>query len=395
MIGMFISVLSYPIRTTLRMVIDCKLHIAKYSGGVIHMALHDLPDWEKSRERFEAWWHGEVVDRPLIQVLAPKKDAPVTPPPSYGSVEEIWLDPDYRIRAFEWQMNRTHYAGDAFPYLDTLIGPGTLSLYLGAKPDMKPDTVWYDRCVEDIPSAIPPVFDENNRYWQASLRLAEEGVRRLSGRAMVAYPDLIENLDTVSSLFGNEELLFALLEHPEKVHEFQKAIVPLYIEHHRRLYELIKDEYGGSCCSAFLIYGLGRIAKVQCDFSAMISADMFSEFVVPYMSEQCSQLDHTVYHWDGPCALQHEGPLLEIKNLDAIQWTPGAGQRGVGDPVWYPMYHRLRKAGKSLMLIGVTPSEAQSLVEELGPEGLDLVIFWHSADEADDVVRQSFNWRKR
>ena len=359
------------------------------------MTLEWKQDWDKSRGRFEAWWHGEVIDRPLLQVFAPKDDAPNDPMPEYDSLEARYLDADWRIRRLEWEMSNTYYAGDAFPYVDTHIGPGTLSLYLGSKPEFHHNTVWYHKSVEDIPSAEPPVFDEQNPYWQASLRIARDCVEHFNGRALVSFPDLIENVDTISSLFGNQELLLALIEHPEKVHEFNRAINPLYIEYHRRLYEIIKDEVGGSCFSAFRIYGKGRIAKLQCDFSAMISARMFEEFVVPCMSEQCRQLDHTVYHWDGICALQHEGPLLGMKDLQAIQWTPGAGQPGVGDPVWYPLYHRIRAAGKSIMMLGVTASEAQALVEEFGPEGLDLVVNVASQEEADDLVRLSSGWKKR
>lgn len=359
------------------------------------MSLEWKPDWERSRERFEAWWRGEVIDRPLLQVLAPRDDAPDDPMPAYASLEERYLAPEWRIRLLEWEMARTHYGGDAFPYVDTHIGPGTLSLYLGARPEFRHNTVWYHKCVDDIPNATPPVFDEQNPYWQASLRIARDAVRHFQGRALVSFPDLIENVDTISSLFGNEELLFALVEHTEKVHEFQRAINPLYIEYHRRLYGIIKDEVGGSCFSAFRMYGRGRVAKLQCDFSAMISPRMFEEFVVPYLAEQCRQLDHTVYHWDGIGALQHEGPLLAIEELEAIQWTPGAGQPGVGAPVWYPLYHRIRAAGKSLMLLGVAPNEAQPLVEEFGPEGLDLVVWASSQEEAEDLVRQSYRWKRR
>ncbi len=355
----------------------------------------DHVDWEKSRERHEAWWSGEVIDRVLLQVFAPKPGAPDELAPVYATPEEKYLDPDYRIRLLEWNMARTYYAGDAFPYLDTHLGPGTLSIYIGAHPEFTDRTVWYRRSVEDIPSAVPPVFDENNQYWQASLDIARESVRRLEGRALVSFPDLIENLDTISSLFGNRELLLALMDYPEKVHEFQKAILPLYIEYHRRLYEIIKDEVGGSCFSAFHIYGKGRIAKLQCDFSAMISARMFEDFLVPYMEPQCQMLDHTVYHWDGPCALQHEGPLLSMPSLQAIQWTPGAGQPGDGNRMWWPMYKRVRQAGKSLLLLGVTPQEAQDLVEEFGPEGLNMIVGVSSPEEADDLVRRSITWRKK
>jgi hypothetical protein len=355
----------------------------------------DNVDWEKARERHEAWWHGGVIDRVLLQVFAPKKDLPPGPAPVPRDPEQQWLDAEFRIRAFERKLARTYYAGDAFPYFDTQLGPGTLSTFLGARPEFQPNTVWYHPCVDDIPNATPPVFDENNRYWRFVQDLSRKGIKRFAGRALVDFPDLIENLDTISSLVGNRELLLALVDHPDKVHEFQKAILPLYIEYHGRLYEIIKDDVGGSCFCAFDIYGKGRIAKLQCDFSAMISPQMFEEFVVPYMEPQIEALDHTVYHWDGPCALQHEGPLLAMRGLQAIQWTPGAGEPWTGDRMWYPLYHRVRAAGKSLLLLGVAPKEAQELVEEFGPEGLHITTSVSSREEADDLVRRSYGWGKR
>ena len=355
----------------------------------------DNVDWAKARERHEAWWHGQVIDRVLLQVFAPKNDVSPEPAPVPRDPEQQWLDPEFRMRVFEWNLNRTYYAGDAFPYFDTQLGPGTLSLFLGARPELMHNTVWYHPCIDDIPNATPPIFDKNNRYWQIVQELSRKGMERFAGRALVAFPDLIENLDTISSLFGNHDLLLALMDHPEKVHEFQEAILALYIEYHRRLYEIIKDDIGGSCFCAFHIYGKGRIAKLQCDFSAMISARMFTQFVVPYMEPQCRALDHTVYHWDGPCALQHEGPLFSMPSLQAIQWTPGAGQPSTGDRKWYPIYRRARAAGKSLLLLGVTPKEAQDLVEEFGPEGLHIITSVSSPEEADDLVRRSFAWRKR
>jgi len=356
----------------------------------------DNVDWVKSRERHEAWWHGEVIDRVLIQVTAPKNDVPPgTPPAPPRDPEQQWLDVECRLQHFKWSLNHTYYAGDAFPYFDTQLGPGTLSTFIGARPEFQSNTVWYHPCVDDIPNAKPPVFDENNKYWQFVQELSRKGVERFDGRALVAFPDMIENLDTISSLFGNRDLLLAMMDYPEKVHEFQKAILPLYIEYHRRLYEIIKDEVGGSCFCAFHIYGKGRIAKLQCDFSAMISAKMFEDFLVPYMEPQCQALDHTVYHWDGPCALQHEGPLLAMPSLQAIQWTPGAGQPSVGDPMWYPLHRHALAAGKSLLMLGVTPQQSQALVEEFGPEGLHIITWAGSPEEADDLVKQSYNWRKR
>ena len=69
----------------------------------------------------------------------------------------------------------------------------------------------------------------------------------------------------------------------------------------------------------------------------------------PFIREQCRWLDYSLYHLDGVAAVRHLDALLEIEELDAIQWTPGVGEPQGGDPRWYDLYRRIRAAGKSVM----------------------------------------------
>lgn len=348
--------------------------------------------WDESRKRFEAWWNQSVADRVLLQVYAPRKDAPATPEPLAGSLEEFWLDADFRIRRFEWELARTYYGGDAFPYLDTHIGPGTMALYLGAKAELGPTTVWYHPCIDDLSTARCPEPDEDNSYWVFSRQFARKAMQQLEGRALVSFPDLIEGLDTIASLAGTEPLLMALMDTPEVIHEIQGQLTDIYFEYHDPLYNIIRDPWGGSCFSAFQTWAPGPMAKVQCDFSAMISAEMFREFAAPYLEEQCARLDYSVYHLDGPVCIQHLDTLLGIRTLDAIQWTPGAGEHPACWEGYIPMYRKIRKAGKSVMIRGGTPEQAKHLVKELGPEGLDIALYASSEQEARAIVQDSFGW---
>lgn len=354
-------------------------------------------DWDQSRERFEAWWNGSAVDRVQLQVTSPKKNVPADAPPPVApeSLEDRWFGIDYRLAAYEHALAHTHYAGDAFPYIDTHIGPGTMSLYLGAKPELQPNTVWYGKCWDDITTAPEPAVDENNQYWKFSQEFARRAVEQLKGRALVSFPDLIENLDTLSSLLGNDELLFDLIDAPEHVHRLQRPLVDVYMHYHAGLYDIIADETGGSCFSAFQTWAPGTVAKLQCDFSAMIGPKMFEEFVAPYLADQCSRLGYTVYHLDGECALQHLDILLSIKDLNAIQWTPGAGKPNAADACYHWLWKKVRAAGKSCMVRSATPDQARALVETFGPEGLDITIGMPTQDEADELVRQSYLWTKQ
>lgn len=359
------------------------------------MTLNSIENWDMVRKRFEAWWQRSSIERPLLQVVAPKApERPITPPEPPSSLEAMWLDADYRLAAYEHQLAHTHFAGDAFPFLDTHIGPGTLSLYLGAEPGYAENTVWYEKIFDDIATAEVPVFDESNRFFQATMELSKKGVEQLSGRAMVSFPDLIEGLDTIASLVGTNELLMYLMDKPEHVHRFQREMNDLYFAAFDRLYDVIKDEDGGSCFSFFRIYGYGKTAKVQCDFSAMISPDMFAEFVVPYLADQCARLDYSVFHLDGPCCIQHLDLLLGIKELDAIQWTPTTGTASACNEQWHDMYKKILAAGKSVMALGGTPEEAKKLVENCGPDGIDIVVGVATPDEADRLVEDSYKWGK-
>jgi hypothetical protein len=145
--------------------------------------------------------------------------------------------------------------------------------------------------------------------------------------------------------------------------------------------------WGGNCFSAFRIWGPGRTAKLQCDFSAMISPAMFKEFVAPYLAEQCERLDHTVYHLDGTDCVRHLGALLDIPKLRAIQWTPQSGRPGTGSSTWFEIYKRILAANKSLLLLDVDPREVKSLLQGIGTEGVLLSTTTRNLDEAQDLLR--------
>lgn len=353
------------------------------------------PDWDSAKQRLAAWWHGEVIDRFVLQVTAPRAEriGPDVPPPDTpAELIDRWLDPAYRVRNAEQHFSSTWFGGEAFPYFDPHLGPGSLALYVGSEPVFADDTVWYQPCLPDLDNRPPLRVDPANRWWQATKALVNEGLRRGQGRYLAAIPDLIENLDTVASLRGTARLLWDLVDHPRQIRELQREVLEAYFECYDELYAMVSPASDGCCFSAFQVWAPGRMAKLQCDFSAMISPAMFEEFVLPYLSEQCERLDYSVYHLDGPDAVRHLDLLLSIPRLNVLQWTPGANQPGVGAEQWFDIYGRARKAGKSLLLAGVHPNEMARLVDALGPEGLLVSTGVSSQTEGQELLRAAKIW---
>ncbi|HAU36957.1 MAG TPA: hypothetical protein DCX07_04495 [Phycisphaerales bacterium] len=336
------------------------------------------PDWNVVKQNHLGWWRGEG----LVAYLTSPRNEPlpsVSQPEVPGNMASRWLDGDFRARRAEHAIARSFYAADAFPYTNMFTGPGALGTFLGATPHFTDETVWYEPCIDDPDSAPLPVFDADNPSFRAHAELLKTTEARADGRFLVALPDLIENLDTLAALRGTETLLTDLIERPVWVHGMLDAVNEAYFRAFDLLFDLVRDEDGGNAY-IFDIWGPGRTAKLQCDFSAMISPAMFREFVAPRLSAQCDRLDYTMYHLDGTTALQHLDVLLEIESLDAIEWTPQAGRPGGGDPCWFDLYRRIRAEGKSVQAIGVRPDEAVPLLDAVGPEGMFLQV--HCPDQA-------------
>ena len=130
---------------------------------------------------------------------------------------------------------------------------------------------------------------------------------------------------------------------------------------------------GSSMYEAFYLWSPGKTAKLQCDGSAMFSPEMFREFVLPGLKEQTEYIDYTMYHLDGTQSIVHLDAILEIEKLNAVEWTPQAGEPGGTDPRWYPLYRKILESGKSLQVLVDSPSRIADLLNAVGTEGIYLL----------------------
>jgi hypothetical protein len=304
----------------------------------------------------------------------------------------MWLDPEVRFRAAEYQIANTFYGGEAFPCYDPHLGPGNLAALIGSKPAFSETDAWFTPGMEDINGSPPLVFDENNVWFKKQMAIIEYGVKHAGGRFPVCFPIFSENADVLASLRGTTEVLMDMALYPDAVRERIGEINGVFFEASRRVFELIGDEDGGNCYSTFDIWGPGKTAVLECDLSSMFSAEMFSDMVLPGLVEQSEQLDHVMYHLDGSQCLQHLDHILSIENLRIVQWTPDPGQPGGGNEKWYEMYRKIKAAGKGVQAIWIKPEEIDPLFEAIGPEGVFLQVRVESESEARRILDRSRKW---
>jgi len=351
------------------------------------------PNWQQTQQRFVNWWNHQGLligmwGAPMAGGAIHETVPEPTPP---GSPEDWWCTPEFRAAHNHFHLSQSIFPADVLPMANTDLGPGSLALFCGAKPGFSQETVWYQPCIEDVeePEQLPPLsFDPENSWWQLSEEILRKCVERSQGQYLVGCPDLIENVDALASLRGAETLCMDMIERPEWVEQKVAELNEVWFAAYQRIYDLIKLDDGSSAFGAFYLWGPGRMAKLQCDASAMFSPQMYRQFVVPGLRAQCEWLDHSLYHLDGTQAMAHLDALLEIDALDAIEWTPQAGIETGGHPRWYDLYRRILSAGKSVQAVNIEQEEIIPLLEAIGSKGVYILTTFEDEHDAEQLLKR-------
>ena len=345
-----------------------------------------VANWEERAARFETWWARERTDRPLIRVNAkrdkPLGDAPEVPNPG---PPDRFLDTDFLVALHRRIFQTTYYGGDGFPSVIANLGPGSLALYLGSEPGFAETTVWFKPCIDSLADTPLPEFDPKNKWFVKHLDIVRAMREAFGEDAWVGIPDLVESLDILAAMRDPMRFLYDLMDRPADVHRWLRRINDLYMPHYDAFYNIAKHTQGDSAFTAFDIWGPGKTAKVQCDFAAMVSPDQFAEFYIPYVTEQVSQLDRSLYHLDGPDCIRHVPHLLGVENLHAIQWTCGAGNPEGGDPHWYPLMEQILGGGKGVQ-VTMSAENVEPFLRRFGPDGVYIRTAVETQREADELV---------
>ena len=342
------------------------------------------PNMEATKRRYVDWWQhrGVIVNmwEHFQQGVVPHADIPA--PPAPRDLNQKWFDPQWRADYLDWYVAHSSLKADMLPVVNTHLGPGSLAAILGGVFEGGEDTIW----IHPSPAFDPEIpFDPNHPNYLLHKQLLRACKAKSQGHYYVGMPDLMEGLDVLAALKGTDQVLMDTVMQPELVERQMQRINEVYFQVFDELYDIIREGDEMAFCY-FSSWAPGRMSKLQSDISTMISTDDYRRFVQPFIREQCRKIDYTLYHLDGVGAMRHLPALLEIEELNAIQWTPGVGEPQGGSPKWYDLYRRILDGGKSLMACWVTLDELPALLENIGTEGVHLEMDFHNEDEVDQAL---------
>ena len=345
----------------------------------------------ESKNNLMKWWHGEDIGRPLVYLVSRPSGYTF----GHQSVDNRTrnLDADYIYKQAKHKFDASTLYGESLPYVHLSIGVGCIASYLGCTPTFMDYTTWTKPLIDessDLSELGELVYDENNYWWQEHQnQLVKLAKLSKDDGFILAMPDILENLDAMSLLCGSQSLCYHLMDEPELVKSYINQLDDLYFKYYDRIYDIIKAP-DGSSGSIFNVWSNKRTLKIQCDAAALVSPAQFEEYAMPSFERQLENIDYSIYHLDGPEAIRSLDMVLSLKNLKALQFTPGDGNLPPEDESWYPIYDKVRKAGKSLW-VNVSNLDpipySRKLIERYGTAGLYLLY----SDMDDESAKRLFD----
>ena len=340
---------------------------------------------EETKQRYINWWNHKGIILNMWEHFQEgvQPHAEIMPPAPAKDLSQKWFAPQWRAEYLDWYVAHSSLKADILPVANTQLGPGSLAAILGGVFEGGEDTIWIHPN-PDFTDEI--VFNPEHPNWILHKELLKACKAKANGHYFVGMPDLMEGLDVLAALKGTDRVLLDTVMQPEILEQQMQQINDIYFKVFDELYDIIREGDEMAFCY-FSSWAPGKMSKLQSDISTMISQDDYRRFVQPFIREQCQKIDYTLYHLDGVGAMHHLPALLEIEELNAIQWTPGVGEPQGGSPKWYDLYKKILAGGKSVMACWVTLDELKPLLDHIGVDGIHLEMDFHNEKEVEQAMR--------
>ncbi|MEM1582783.1 MAG: hypothetical protein QXK89_09800 [Candidatus Bathyarchaeia archaeon] len=343
----------------------------------------DEVELDDIKQRFEAFWKREPLNKPICYITAPREKHIEINFPTAKSIEERWINIEYVLKKIEHYFENTKFLGDAIPWYLPNLGPNSFSAFLGANLKFISDeTSWAEPFIDDI-SRYHPEFREDNKWWRIMSNLLDDICGVAEGNFLVGIPDIHYGGDSLAALLGTRNLVRSLYTKPNEVKKLIGELTKICLEVFERYYQRISRVQRGSI-TWIPAYSKGRYFALQDDFSGLVSPKMFEEFFLEEQVTLANSLNNSIFHLDGPMALGNLDYLLKIESLNGIQWVPGAGSKPMSE--WINVCLKVLKNNKCLV-VECKPEEVEIMLSKLSYRGLMLCIPCRSEKEAKSVLK--------
>jgi len=300
------------------------------------------------------------------------------------------MDAEHHIDCMAATAESSIYLAETFPMYYPRMGPEVCATTYGCDMDFGETTTWTRPVADSIRDVLTMRPHLDTEYWNVVRAMTDLSIERGAGKWITALTDIHTNGDLLAALRDPQALALDYIDDFDGVIAACRHVEP----HAEALYEDLYNRIAAAGLPSStwgIAIARGRMYYVSCDFICMIGPEMFAETILPSIVRECRYLDRSIFHLDGPDALRHLDALLAIDELNAVQWTYGAGNEPAGR--WIDVYRRIQDAGKGMEVAAVGLDDARTIMDHVKPEGVWLSISGqYDRNTAEAFLAEATRW---
>jgi hypothetical protein len=340
--------------------------------------LETMPGFEMAMKRMMAWFEGAIVDRAPIRFMAHNafvEEAQAAYPSD--NLRDRWFDAEFQVETFVRSIRGKTFQGETFPVFWPNLGPEVYAAFYGAELEYGDVTSWSIPAVRDWDDMARLKLDMHNDYFRKLDEMTRIALERCPGQFMVGYTDLHPGVDCAAAWRDPQQFCIDLIENPDRA----AALIEIAIADFETIYDHFDDMLKAQrqlSVSWMGIPSFGRMHIPSCDFSTLISPQMFEQFCLPVLRREVKTMTHNVFHIDGRGVARHRDTIFSVPEVHAIQWV-----QGVGDDLpimqWVPLIKEIQ--ARKPVIVDLNKRELDDFMAAVRPEGIFL---WVAADDEEE-----------
>lgn len=354
------------------------------------LELEGKPDFNMAMKRIYAWFDGEIIDRAPVRFSSHNSFVHnIYTDRTWENSKEKWFDVEFQIGSYIESIKGKNFLGETFPIYWPNLGPNVFAAFYGCDLEFAEVTSWAVPCINDWHDINNLQLDLNNKYFKKIEELTRYALDNCEDRFIVGYTDLHPGVDCVAAWRDTQNLCYDLYDNYEEV----KSAADKAINDFQFIYDhfdaLLKSKNQLSV-TWMEIPSFGKMHIPSCDFSSMISSNQFIDLCLPIIQKEVKQMTHNIFHLDGKDCARHLDIILEVPEIQAIQWVQGAGDKPIMQ--WVPLIKKIQAAGKSVV-VDLEVDELESFISSVDPKGIMLCLPVNDEKDQRQILRRIEKWK--
>jgi hypothetical protein len=353
------------------------------------LELETMPGFDMAMKRVYAWFEGAIIDRAPIRFMAHNafvEEAQAAYPSD--NLRERWFDAEFQVETFVQSIRGKTFQGETFPVFWPNLGPEVYAAFYGATLEYGDVTSWSIPAVRDWDDMARLKLDMQNVYFKKLDEMTRIALERCPGQFMVGYTDLHPGVDCAAAWRDPQQFCLDLIENPDKA----AALIEIAIGDFETIYDHFDDMLKVQrqlSVSWMGIPSFGRMHIPSCDFSTLISPQMFQQFCLPVLQREVKTMSHNVFHIDGRGVARHRDTIFSVPEVHAIQWV-----QGVGDDLpimqWVPLIKEIQ--AQKPVIVDLNKRELDDFMAAVRPEGIFLWVASDDEEEERALLKRVEKW---